>query len=113
MTLDIAEFQRKAELSETRPRHYSVLLACFADVFVCKVNLQHSKLRVALSQLAHAKQSQLAAWVEISCASKTMKGIIPLSKIKSDIEVPVTNFVAPACGSSDRVSISISIRPLS
>lgn len=111
VTLYIAEFQRKVEASETRPRHYSVLLACFSDVFVCKVSLYNRKLKVVLSQLSDARQ--LAAWVDISCVSKTMKGIIPLTKTKANIEVPVTNFASLAKGIEDRVSISINIRPFS
>ncbi|XP_046675871.1 E3 ubiquitin-protein ligase SINA-like 10 isoform X1 [Homalodisca vitripennis] len=111
VTLDIAEFQRKAQLSESRSRHYSVLLSCYSDVFVCKVVLYHGKLKVVLSQLTRTRHLRLAAWVELSCISKTVQGIIPLSKNKSDIEVPVSNFLPPATGSGDRVSISINIRP--
>uniref|UniRef100_A0A1B6MMU7 RING-type domain-containing protein n=1 Tax=Graphocephala atropunctata TaxID=36148 RepID=A0A1B6MMU7_9HEMI len=113
VTLDIAEFHRKAQLSESRPRHYSVLLSCYSDVFVCKVVLYHGKLKVVLSQLTRTRHPRLGAWVELSSVLKTVQGIIPLSKNKADIEVPVTNFLAPATASGDRVSISISIRPLS
>ncbi|XP_054285290.1 uncharacterized protein LOC129001858 isoform X1 [Macrosteles quadrilineatus] len=112
VTLDIADFHRKAELSLSRARHYSVLLSCFSDVFVCKVMLYQGKLKVILSQLSKVKHSRIGAWVEISCLSKVTKGIIHLSKTKSEFEVSVTNFVLPNKGSSDRVTISISIRPL-
>lgn len=77
------------------------------------MQLNHGKLRVALHQLTQPRAVTLAAWVEISCADKMMKGILPLSKQKSDFDVSVSNLLTPSDPSGDRVSITISIRPLS
>lgn len=111
VTLEIAEFARKAKQSETRPRHYTVMLSCFSNIFICKVLLNRGKLKIMLVQTTKSIDTQFAGWIEIKCDAKTMKGIFPIAENQGNIDVSADNLITKR--KSDRVCISITIRPLS
>lgn len=111
VTLEIADFARKAKQSETRPRHYTVMLSCFSNIFICKVLLNHGKLKIMLVQTTKSIDTQFAGWIEIKCDAKTMKGIFPIAESQGNIDISADNLITKR--KSDRVCISITIRPLS
>lgn len=111
VTLEIADFARKAKQSETRPRHYTVMLSCFSNIFICKALLNHGKLKIMLLQTTKSIDTQFAGWIEIKCEAKTMKGIFPIAENQGNIEISADNLTTKR--RSDRVCISITIRPLS
>lgn len=127
--MEINDFRAKLKAANDKCRRYCISLLCHGNIYVCKVNMHKNKLKLCFHQIDgnffnnfehnSGDNRKFAAWIEISSAYKTLKGILPILKSKHSImkqlEIPCDSLFAHTNNCNKKIDnnlirISITIR---
>lgn len=120
INIEIENFRTKLLNTNIIPRLYTVSLACYGNIYMCKLKLVKQKLRLIFFQITGDEvvenDIKFAAWLEISSVSRSLRGTVEISpKFRNNKEViiPGPALISAAAKQNDeQLKISITIKPV-
>lgn len=118
INVEISDFRVKLLNTNSAPRLYTVSLTCHGNIYICKLKMQHQKLRIAFFQVTGdtaGRNKKYGAWLEIMTSSRTLRGTVEISpkhKNNKEIIIPGNALIYNAQQGDDFVKINITIRPM-
>lgn len=118
INIEIENFRTKL-LNTIITRLYTVSLACYGNIYICKLKLVNQKLRLIFFQITGETAEngiKFAALLEISSVSRSLRGTVEISpkfKHNKELIIPGPALIGTAAKQNDELlKISITIKPV-